>query len=452
MLKTNLNLENHRNMPGPNSLPRLLTGLDGGVVTLEDHMDIWGELPIFKDSRTFIELLDESGLRGHGGAWFLVGAKWRSILNYARSNNIVIIGNATEGEPGSKKDKLLVTRAPHLVIDGLMLAAAALKTSDVFLCVDEGVASFLKSELNKRQKLKMDRVRVKVISVPSLFISGEESALANYINGNGVGIPLFKSISPIREKGAFGKPTLVQNVETLAQVAVLARFGAHNFRALGSKGGVGTGLMTVIGGVKEPGVVEISLGSPLKDAIDKAGGLVQGFESILIGGYGGAWIDGTKALELSLTEQSLQAVGGTLGAGIIGVLPNDYCPLGVTARIVDYLTKVRARQCGPCEFGLPLISATLHQLAIGRRTPNLVNDLLEWCALVESRGNCKHPDGVARLVRSTLKVFKEDIDQHLKRGSCKRRIDPMPFPIPNVSIERHVRNGLDQARKVIARR
>ncbi|NNN20799.1 MAG: proton-conducting membrane transporter [Acidimicrobiales bacterium] len=433
----------------PSQLPRLLLGAteDQGQVSLEEHLEIWGPLvKIGKSKRDeFLNVLEASGLRGHGGAWFPVAAKWRSVRQSTGLKSAVVVDNGSEGEPASEKDRLLLSKYPHLVLDGLSLATSTLNASKVYLCLHDDLADGLAREIRKRQRQKLGDPDIEVVPIVDTYLAGEESALVNYLNGGALGVPLFKGQHPVRERGVKSRPTLVQNVETLAHVGAVARLGAHNFRALGTKTMPGSALITVSGAVKSSGVVEVALGSPIKDVLVKAGGATSNIGGILLGGYGGNWLMSDKSSELPLAEDILHQAGLTMGASIIGVLPEGICPLGVTGAILKYLVNVRARQCGPCEFGLPALSNSFDLLVNGVSGKNIVAELTGWCDMVEKRGACHHPDGAARLVRSALHVFRDDVGRHLRQGGCSRPFGPFPFALPKIGTIQIRRSGLEGA-------
>jgi NADH:ubiquinone oxidoreductase subunit F (NADH-binding) len=241
-------------------------------------------------------------------------------------------------------------------------------------------------------------------------------------------VPTF---SPPRthERGFNGKPTLVNNVETLAHIALIARHGDRWFRSAGVPGAPGTMLVTVDGSVARPGVYEIEVGTPVGTVLNLAGGLTEPLQAVLTGGYFGTWLPADVAWDLPLTRRDVTEAGGALGAGIIIALPESACGLGETARVLRYLAGETAGQCGPCVFGLPALADALADLAYQgqRRAPGDASALI---GLVEGRGACKHPDGAAQLARSALRAFSADVAWHRERGPCYgvRRTPILPIP------------------------
>jgi NADH:ubiquinone oxidoreductase subunit F (NADH-binding) len=361
--------------------------------------------PIVWQGGRLISLLREAGLTGHGGAGF---PTWRKLAAVVTGDRPVVIGNGAEGEPASAKDKTLLTRSPHLVLDGLQLAAEAVGAVDCYLYVGAPLVGRLRQVLAGRQ----DRFPVTVVAAPDTFIAGEESAVIAGIAGRKP-LPTDKRRLVV-ESGLGGRPTLVQNVETLAHIALIARHGASWFRHNGTAEQPGTFLATVGGAVNSPGVYEVPYGIALPQLLDLAGGPATRLAAVLVGGYHGAWLPVT---DVPLSRAGLAPFGATPGAGVVHALPAAYCGLVETARIVTYLAEQGARQCGPCRFGLPAMAQTLRRLA--GRTPDRAapGHAAHLAALLTNRGACHHPDGTVRFVRSALRVFADDVDLHLV-GRC----------------------------------
>jgi NADH:ubiquinone oxidoreductase subunit F (NADH-binding) len=220
----------------------------------------------------------------------------------------------------------------------------------------------------------------------------------------------------------------VQNVETLANLALIARHGAYWFRRVGTPQEPGTLVLTVRGAVGQPAVVEVPVGSTVEQTLSGVGWLTEPVGAVLIGGCAGRWLPATTALAAPLSHGGMAAVGGTLGAGIVVALPDRACGLDETARLARYLAEQRAGQCGACLHGLPAIAGALTTLAEGRGDPGTVQRLHRWCVSILGRGACSHPDGTAGLVSSALEVFAEDVRRHLA-GWCGRPLRSV-LPVP----------------------
>jgi NADH:ubiquinone oxidoreductase subunit F (NADH-binding) len=407
--------------------PRLLAALSGP--DLIAHHAARGELPLLPAPPVLADLVEAAGLTGRGGAGFPTHRKLRAV---ARGEHPVVIGNGSEGEPASGKDRVLLVHVPHLVLDGIQVACRAVGASSAYLYVprEPVVTQSVTQALDERRRHRIDAVAVEVVTAPPRFIAGQESAAVARVGG-APALPRFPH-PPVYAKGVRNRPTLVQNVETLAQLALLVRYGAGWFRSAGTTGEPGTMLFTVGGAVANPGVVEAPIGVPLASLLDTAGGVTAPVGAVLVGGYHGAWVPAAALDGLKLSTDQLRPLGGSVGAGVVAVLPSDRCGLVETARVVRYLAGESAGQCGPCVNGLPAVAEALCELAGLKRTRpgRLVRaDVEGWSGLVVGRGACAHPDGTVRLVRSALQVFASEIAAH-ERGGCSGTSGTPVLPLP----------------------
>lgn len=283
----------------------------------------------------------------------------------------------------------------------------------------------VRAALAERERRNIDQIQIKVARVPDWFVAGEETAIVHSLNG-GPATPTFTPPRPF-ERGVGGAPTLVQNVETLAHLALIARFGPRWFRALGTAAEPGSALVTVSGAVGRPGVYELPLGLPFADLLAWANGPSEPLSAFLVGGYFGTWVAAEQALRLRLIDAELASAGASLGARAIVALPLSACGLVESARVVRYLADESAGQCGPCVHGLDAISTAFERLARGGRdAAGAPGQLKRWLGQVKDRGACRHPDGAARLVESALRVFGAEVELHA-RGRCRgTRRAPLP--------------------------
>jgi NADH:ubiquinone oxidoreductase subunit F (NADH-binding) len=379
---------------------------------LAAHHRQFGALPDIAGP-DLISLLDTAGLTGRGGAGFPTGRKFASVTG----RKPVVVANGAEGEPLSSKDAVLLTRAPHLVLDGLDVAAGAVSADQVYLYLPSHVVPAVTYALDERRAAGLGRHKATVVEAPNTFVAGEESALVRRIEG-GPALPrdrtVVTSISGVR-----GRPTLVNNVETLAHIAMIARYGPHWFRSVGDQADPGSMLVTLSGAMSKRGVVEVPTGALLAGLITRSGATdPRTVRAVLIGGYHGSWIpprafDGTR-----LSRPALASVGASPGAGIVHALAINECGLARTAAIVDYLADQSARQCGPCRNGLPQLAHLLGELAYQRVDNSRLREIRRVVNLLDGRGSCRHPDGTARLVRSAMDIFSDEIEHH-RHGRCE---------------------------------
>lgn len=404
-------------------------GRAGRPASLAEHHRRFGVLPPGAvrrgGDRALLEEVERSGLLGRGGAGFPTGRKMRTVA--ASGKPTVVVANGMEGEPAAAKDALLMAVAPHLVLDGVEVAARAVGADRAHLVVHRGSPSAAVLRAAIADRSASSGVRVSLDELPHHYVASEESALVHWLNG-GEGKPLFVPPRPF-ERGVGGHPTLINNVETLAQLALICRYGSAWFRAVGDPDEPGTMLLTISGAVHRPGVVEVPTGTLLSTAMALAGGLTQPVQAVVVGGYFGTWVPSGVAPSLPLTHTGLRSVGGALGAGIVIALPESACGLAETASVIGYLAAQNAGQCGPCVRGLPAIAGALHDLAHGSWHQRQRRDLDRWMSVVPGRGACRHPDGAVRFAASALQVFADDVDRHERDGPCPAATRPPVLPV-----------------------
>ena len=402
--------------PAPAGLPRLLAPRASAVAD-----------PPIVAGPALIDEVERAGLRGRGGGGYPTALKMADVAG--RRGRAVVVANGTEGEPASRKDAVLLAHDPDLVIDGALAAAGAVGAREVILAVSRGSPAALDRtrEAVRRRSPGASPARLSVVAPPERFVAGEESALVHWLNGG----PAMPTVTPPRpsERGVDGRPTLLQNVETLAHVALIARHGSDWFCSVGTDADPGSMLISVSGAVRSPGVHEIALGTPIRDALALCGGPTGEVAGILAGGYFGTWLRADDLLAVPVSAAGMRAAGGSVGAGTIVVLPRSACPLVETARVAGYLAAESAGQCGPCVFGLRDLADAAAALAGGRAAIDALSALRELPGEIERRGACAHPDGAARLVRSALAAFPHEVSLHLQ-GRCTAPGAPAVLPIP----------------------
>ena len=419
-------------------LPRLLIGTpDQGQMSLREHLAIHGEIPTGHGRRHkrgfatgLLDSIERAGLCGRGGAAFPTAVKMRAVAKERR--RAVVLANGAEGEPASLKDKLLLEALPHLVLDGGSLAAAAVGASELIVCVPRSASTArhsLTQALRERERQRSDSVPVRVELVPDRYLAGQESALVSHLNG-GRGVPALTPPMPF-ERGVQKRPTLINNVETLAHIALIGRYGPEWFRELGTPGQPGSALLTLSGAVEYPGVYEIEHGAPLGDLIEAAGGATSEIKALLLGGYSGTWLPGMLAPTLSLSAEHLAPFDAVLGPGIVFALSEDACGVAEAARVTRWLSEETAGQCGPCVHGLNAIASAVEELAAGTAATGAEQRIARWASLVQRRGACAHPDGAVRFVASALNVFAQEFAEHALHGPCSACARPTELLLPS---------------------
>ena len=396
----------------------------GGTPDYTAHTARYGPLPALAQPRELIGLIDASGLLGRGGAGFPTARKMAAVTG----RGTVVIANGAEGEPASRKDVYLLENAPHLVLDGLELAAAAVGARELHLYAGAALLPLVRRALDERPSRGRRQHTVQLTEAPDTFIAGEESAVLSRIEGRPA-LPRDRVVITAAS-GLRGHPTLVQNVETLAHIGLIARYGPTWFRSLGTPADPGTMLVTLSGAVRDASVVEVPLGIALdRLLLDHAHTPPAHLRAVLLGGFHWAWIPANALAQTSLSRQSLQRHHASPGAGVVSALAADECGLRSSADITAYLAQQSAGQCGPCINGLPRLADVLNRLAYGPPEPGLDREVHRLLRLVDGRGSCRHPDGTARFIRSALTVFASDIPHHL-RGRCEAGSTTIPSPGP----------------------
>jgi NADH:ubiquinone oxidoreductase subunit F (NADH-binding) len=402
------------------TLPRLLTGVSyRGMGVLERHLEVHGRLPGPEelDGPAVVDLAERSGLRGRGGARFPAAIKMRAAC--ASRGHAIVVANGCESEPMSRKDALLLGELPHLVLDGAALAARAVGAERVIVAFERGASATrasLEHALAQRQAARIDTVRFELFAAAETFLTGQETSLVSQING-GPAKPTFIPPRPT-QRGVRRHPTLVQNVETLAHLALIARHGAEWYAGLGTEAEPGSTLVTVIGAVNSPGVYEIECGTPLDRLFAGAGGVSGAIGGLLVGGYFGSWLPAAAATGLELSNAGLARHDAALGCGVVVALPASACPVAETVRVAIYLATETANQCGPCVNGSAAIARTLYAISEGRAAPGALAELGRWTAGIPGRGACHLPDGLAHFVATAMRTFADGFDDHARHGPC----------------------------------
>jgi NADH:ubiquinone oxidoreductase subunit F (NADH-binding) len=404
----------------------------GQAADLQGHLDQHGPLNVARvRSQSWhhglVASLEESGLNGRGGGAFPVSVKL--AVSRSSGHGGIVVVNAMEGEPASSKDQLLLTRTPHLVLDGAQYLATLCGSDRVVICVPNtrvAVVAAVRHAMQERRARRYARVQEELALAPDRFIAGEESALANWLD-SARSAPVFRPDKgiPLRVKT---RPALVHNAETLAHIALIARYGAGPFRARGMADEPGTCLVTLSGALAHSGVVEVDRGTPLWDIVQR-GQPVEPIQALLVGGYGGTWV-APEHFRTPYASNPLRGIGATAGVGVIVALGETSCGLAESARIARYLAGESSGQCGPCAFGLPAIADDMELLAGGRSDDGLLARIERRLRHVDGRGACRHPDGAVALVRSALSVFAADVSSHARGAPCSSWRKPTILHLP----------------------
>lgn len=410
---------------------RLLRGVraDGAAMSLAEHAAVHGVVPV--TGVEVIALASASGLLGRGGGCFPLGTKMAVARDAATSRRRpLLVVNAAESEPASRKDFVLVTRTPHLVLDGAAAAARAIGATEAVIWLHRGrpaISAALGAALAERSAVGLADPVFRVVEGPPRYVAGQATAVVASLSGREA--RPFSSPVPMARRGVAGKPTLVSNAETLAHLALLVRNGVDWFRSVGTAAEPGTMLATMVGAVASPGVVEAAVGTPVHALLSAAGGVIGGgISALLVGGYAGAWLPPEQA-ELPYSIAGLATAGADPGVAMVVALPTGSCPVVETARLAAWLSDERVGQCGPCLNGLPALAGAARSLAYGGPDASTAPALLRrWAGMVDGRGACHHPDGVVRLVRSLLLGFPDEVARHAGGAPCQAALPAIVLP------------------------
>jgi NADH:ubiquinone oxidoreductase subunit F (NADH-binding) len=399
----------------PGLEPRLLR--QGGEDYAE-YRDSGGYRPL-DDPDGLLSQIDLSGILGRGGAAFPLAVKLKTVrANGVEAGGAVVVANGEEGEPASIKDRWLLRHRPHLVLDGLRLAARMVSAERAHLYVsDRCAAESVQSALAEVDRDVLSGLSISVLTVDPGYVAGEETAAVRALNG-GPAKPTDKPPRPF-EEGVGRLPTMVSNVETLALIPFIARHGAEAFRAQGTSASPGTFLATITGAGKPPALYELPHGLAFTDLLESHGVPTDQVHGVLMGGYFAGLLN-RDVLDITLDHESLRRLDSGMGCGAITVLTED-CPVAVAASVMAYFDRENAGQCGSCFNGTAAMSAVTEALRDGVATNEDLARLERWSVVLRGRGACATLDAATNVASSLLSAFPQVVDRHLNNDcdSCR---------------------------------
>ncbi|MEB4207906.1 NADH-ubiquinone oxidoreductase-F iron-sulfur binding region domain-containing protein [Mycobacterium sp. 94-17] len=398
----------------PGCTPRLLNAQpDGAQEDLAAYRKLGGYQPL-GDAAQFLSEIESSGLAGRGGAAFPLAVKLRTVRNNGSVLGVpVVVANGEEGEPASVKDRWLLRNRPHLVLDGLRLAATIVAADRAYVYVsDQESAHSVESALAELDPDALG-VTIDMLTVQPGYVAGEETAAVRAING-GPAKPTDKPPRPF-EVGVDDRPTLVSNVETLANLPYLHSHGAADYRSRGTTLSPGTFLATVTGAGKPPVLYELPHGLAFTELLAVHGVSAGRVRGALMGGYFAGLLN-RSVLETTLDHETMRRVGSGLGCGAISVITDD-CPVAVAASVLAYFDRENAGQCGSCFNGTAAMAAATGALRDGAATAEDVERLRRWSVLLRGRGACATLDAATNIAASLLDQFRYEVATHLD-GAC----------------------------------
>jgi NADH:ubiquinone oxidoreductase subunit F (NADH-binding) len=394
----------------PGCEPRLL----GEQQDLAAYRASGGYQPL-SDAEESLAEIAASGVVGRGGAAFPLAIKLRAVrANGHTAGGSVVIANGEEGEPASVKDRWLLRTRPHLVLDGLRSAAAIVGAKQAYVYVsDPESARSVETALGELSAGDLGAVRVSVLTVPPGYVAGEETAAVRALNGGPVK-PTDKPPRPF-EEGVGGLPTLVSNVETLANLPFLHRHGSAAYRSQGTPQSPGTFLATITGAGKPPVLYELPYGMPFTELLSLHGVSPDRLSGVLMGGYFAGLLD-RRVLEATLDHETMRGLGSSLGCGAVSLMTED-CVVAVAASVLGYFDRENAGQCGSCFNGTAAMAAAAGALRDGVAAAEDVERLRRWSVVLRGRGACATLDAACNIAASLLDQFPDEVARHLA-GSC----------------------------------
>jgi NADH:ubiquinone oxidoreductase subunit F (NADH-binding) len=395
--------------------PRLLSNGQARE-DLGSYRQLGGYHPL-TDADALLNEVESGGLVGRGGAAFPLAVKLRAVRDNGHlmgdTGGPVVVANGEEGEPASIKDRWLLRNRPHLVLDGLRLAATIVAADRAYVYVsDPESAHSVETALGELDPDTLG-LTIAMLTVPAGYVAGEETAAVRAING-GPAKPTDKPPRPF-EAGVDERPTLVSNVETLANLPYLQRHGAAAFRAQGTPLSPGTFLATITGAGRPPVLYELPHGLPFTELLALHGVPVSQVRGALMGGYFAGLLN-RSVLQTTLDHETMRRVGSGLGCGAISVITED-CPVAVAASVLGYFDRENAGQCGSCFNGTAAMAAAAGALRDGTATTDDVERLRRWSVVLRGRGACATLDAATNVAASLLDQFPDEVGVHLD-GAC----------------------------------
>ncbi len=374
--------------------------------------------------------IKRAGLRGRGGAGFPTGVKWEKVLTHRVAEHYFVC-NAGEHEPGTFKDRYLLRTNPHQVLEGALIAAYTVKAKAAFLYVNheyvEELANLRRAAEQARARGFMGRnvlgtgmdLEIEFVEGQGSYVAGEETAMLESMQGRPA-MPRQKPPFYPTDFGLYGKPTLVNNVETLCNVPLLLRNGAAWFTQVGTERSPGTMLFSLSGAVNRPGVYELPMGTPIRTLVYDCGGGIPGgraLKGVFPGGPSFSMLT-ADMLDTPMDFEALKKAGSGLGSAGVIVVDEQTCMVATALKYGNFFKVESCGQCPPCRMGTINLAALLQKVEEGEGTEKDLAALLQLCGFVKGRGYCTVVTGAAVLVESSLRYFRREFEEHIALKRC----------------------------------
>ena len=421
--------------------PRVLREIVGEPWEIEPYRqqggyESWIQCVTKNDPQTIIAQLKEAHLRGRGGAGFPTGLKWDKVVNH-RVKERYFVCNAGEHEPGTFKDRYLLRHHPHQLLEGCLIAAYTVGAKAAYIYLnhefseerafferakEQAIAQGLLGKNFLGTGLNLD---IEIFDGYGSYVAGEETAMLESMQGRPAQ-PKQKPPFYPTEFGLHGKPTLVNNVETLSNIPQLLRNGPGWFREVGTSTTPGTMLFSLSGAVNRPGVYELPLGTPIRHLIEVCGQGVpngHGVKAVFPGGPSFSMV-GADQLDLPMDFDSLKKAGTGLGSAGVIVVDDATCMVAQTLKFSGFFERESCGQCPPCRIGTQELATLIRKIEDGPGEESDLAKLLQICGFVKGTGFCTLVTGAAVLVQNSLRLFRQEFEEHIRLGRC-------PFkPVP----------------------
>ncbi len=381
------------------------------------------------DPQAIIEEVKTSGLRGRGGAGFPTGMKW-SFINRSAPGPKYIVCNSDEGEPGTFKDRDILRYNPHALVEGMIIAGYAIGATAGYNYIrGEFWEPYERFEAALAEAREAGLLGENILGSgfsfdihthlgAGAYICGEETALLESIEGK-KGQPRFKPPFPALF-GLYGRPTVINNTETLASIPDILRRGGEWFRDLGVENSGGSKLFSISGNIKKPGVYEIPMGTPFSELLEMAGGMLDGYElkAVIPGGSSAPVLPGEVMMDLTMDYDSIAQAGSMLGSGAVIVIDHKQCMVRLLDRISYFYHEESCGQCTPCREGTGWMHRVIHRIESGQGRPEDLDLLDDVAARIQGRTICALGDAAAMPVASFIQHFREEFQYHIDYKRC----------------------------------
>ena len=410
----------------PHGVPEGREGLEeyrarGGYQALANAVKAPGE--------EIIKVISDAGLRGRGGAGFPTGKKWQ-FTREAPDEPRYLVLNGGEDEPGSKKDRVLIENLPHLVIEGTILGAYAIGAAKAYLYINARYDVALKSINDALVEAKSAgyygsnvlgsdfSLEIEVVSAPHNYVAGEDTAVLEVIEGKKP-LPRQKPPFPVTV-GLLGKPTAVNNVETLANVAPIVLKGAEWYRKFGTAESPGTMIFSLNDDVNRPGVYELPFGTPLRYLIEECGGGIKGgkkIKAIMPAAPSSAFLPIDK-IDTPLDHNSMREAGAALGCGVVKLVSEDSCIVEELVKIAEFFAAESCGQCPACRMETNTLAMMIKKVQAGQGGQPIIEQFGKILAFNKGKGFCNLIAMPGPPIESAIKLFPGDFQAHLNTGKC----------------------------------